>query len=138
RGARRMITRIEAYRYRCFERLNVHAGPYQVLVGKNGAGKSTLLDLPVLIGDLLASSTLETAFFGRPRPESLEPRAAGANDLISNATGNWFALAIEVELSAGIQDTLRSNLAMRRHLADRWLHDASTPFTVRYELSFRR
>jgi energy-coupling factor transporter ATP-binding protein EcfA2 len=133
-----MITRIEAYRYRCFEHLNVQAGSYQVLVGRNGSGKSTLLDLPALIGDLLASSTLETAFFGRPRPESLEPRAAGAKDLIFNGAGNWFALAIEIELSAGIQDALRGNLAMRRHLPDVWLRDVSRPFTVRYELSFRR
>ncbi len=26
-----MITRIEAYRYRCFEKLDVTLGPYQVL-----------------------------------------------------------------------------------------------------------
>ena len=48
-----MITRIEAYRYRCFERLDIAVGPYQVLVGRNGAGKSTLMDIPVLLGEML-------------------------------------------------------------------------------------
>ena len=48
-----MITRIEAYRYRCFERLELDLCPYQVLVGMNGSGKSTLIDIPVLLGEML-------------------------------------------------------------------------------------
>ena len=39
-----MITRIEASRYRCFERLALDVSRYQVLVGRNGAGKSTLIE----------------------------------------------------------------------------------------------
>jgi hypothetical protein len=36
-----MITRLEAIRYRCFERLGVDLGGFQVIVGANGAGKTT-------------------------------------------------------------------------------------------------
>ena len=48
-----MITRLEATRYRCFERLGIDVGDFRVLVGANGSGKTTLLDLPVLLGELL-------------------------------------------------------------------------------------
>ena len=51
-----MITRLEATRYRCFERLGVDVGDFRVLVGANGSGKTTLLDLPVLFGDLLRAT----------------------------------------------------------------------------------
>ncbi len=45
-----MITRIEATRYRCFDKLDVELGDFRVLVGANGSGKTTLLDVPVLFG----------------------------------------------------------------------------------------
>ena len=38
-----MITRIEATRYRCFEKLDVELGDFRVLVGANGSGKTTLI-----------------------------------------------------------------------------------------------
>lgn len=53
-----MITRLEAIRYRCFERLAIDLSNFQVIVGANGAGKTTLLDLPVLFGDLLRATTV--------------------------------------------------------------------------------
>lgn len=37
-----MITRIEATRYRCFDKLDVELGDFRVLVGANGSGKTTL------------------------------------------------------------------------------------------------
>ena len=48
-----MITRLEATRYRCFERLGVDVGAFRVLVGANGSGKTTLLDLPVLLARII-------------------------------------------------------------------------------------
>ncbi|BAZ11972.1 hypothetical protein NIES4071_38000 [Calothrix sp. NIES-4071] len=42
-----MITRIEAFKYRCFDQLDIKVGQYQVLAGANGTGKSTLLDIPL-------------------------------------------------------------------------------------------
>src|SRR5437867_4217330 len=97
-----MITRIEAYRYRCFERLNVVLTGYAVLVGRNGAGKSTLVDIPVLLGEMLQQQSAQAAFFG-PTLSHPRPRADGALDLAFNRTGSWFALAIEVALPEDIQ-----------------------------------
>jgi ABC-type Mn2+/Zn2+ transport system ATPase subunit len=92
-----MITRIEAYRYRCFERLGVDLSPFQILVGCNGAGKSTLVDIPILIGEMLQKQDIHQAFF-RPSPSHERPRADGGMDLVFNRTGGWFALAIEAKL----------------------------------------
>jgi predicted ATP-binding protein involved in virulence len=48
-----VISRIEAYDYRCFPKLAIDLDRYHVFAGANGAGKSTLLDVPVPIGDML-------------------------------------------------------------------------------------
>ncbi len=53
-----MITRLEATRYRCFERLGIDVGDFRVLVGANGSGKTSLLDLPGLLGDLLDAKSV--------------------------------------------------------------------------------
>ena len=52
-----MITRIEATRYRCFDRLDVEGGDFRVPGGANGSGKTTLLD-----GDLLREPTIGEKF----------------------------------------------------------------------------
>jgi len=49
-----MISRIEAFNYRCFDRLDIKLGQYHVLAGANGTGKSTLLDIPLLLGEILS------------------------------------------------------------------------------------
>ena len=58
-----MITRIEAYRYRCFERLDLTLDRFQVFVGPNGAGKTTLLDIPIVLGEMLSARSIEKAFY---------------------------------------------------------------------------
>ncbi len=68
-----MISRIEAFRYRCFDRLDLKVGQYHVLAGANGTGKSTLLDIPLLLNDIL-SQGLVPAFL--EFAESLSPRSA--------------------------------------------------------------
>lgn len=60
-----MITRLEATRYRCFERLGVDVGDFRVLDGANGSGKTTLLDLPELLGDLLGTTSVGSVFLER-------------------------------------------------------------------------
>ena len=92
-----MITRIEAYRYRCFEQLAVALGNYQVLVGKNGAGKSTFIDIPVFLGEMLQRQSAHDAFF-RPTASHPRARADGALDLVFNRTGSWFGFALEAAL----------------------------------------
>jgi len=107
-----MITRIEAYRYRCFERLGVPLGGYTVLIGRNGAGKSTLIDIPVLLGEMLQRQSIQGAFFG-PTASHPRPRADGAQDLVFNHMGPWFALAVEVRLPQEVAD--RAGAACARY-----------------------
>lgn len=91
-----MITRIEATRYRCFEKLDVELGEFRVLVGANGSGKSTLLDIPVLLGDMLRARTIGDAFL-RER-DHRAPRASGFSELIFQGNGDFFIVAIEAAL----------------------------------------
>ena len=91
-----MITRIEATRYRCFEKLDVDLGDFRVLVGANGSGKTTLLDIPVLLGDMFKARTIGDAFL-RER-DHRAPRASGFRELIFQGNGDFFILAIEAAL----------------------------------------
>ena len=76
-----MISRIEAYRYRCFSKLAVELGAYNVLAGANGSGKTTLLDIPVLLGDLLTERVCSAAFL-ESQPSRGSPRARTLTELI--------------------------------------------------------
>jgi hypothetical protein len=133
-----MITRIEANRYRCFEKLAVELGKYQVLVGRNGAGKSTLLDIPILMGEILEKRNIEKAFFGeRTR---LAPRATTAEDLIFARKGDWFSLAIEVRLPGFLAEQLERKTheyLSKREIAARDRDAGRGIGHLRYELGFR-
>lgn len=91
-----MITRIEATRYRCFDKLDVELGDFRVLLGANGSGKTTLLDIPVLFGDMLKARTIGDAFL-RERDDRA-PRASGFRELIFQGKGDFFIVAIEAAL----------------------------------------
>ena len=92
-----MITRIEAYRYRCFEKLDLQLDRFQVFVGPNGAGKTTLLDIPIVLGEMLVTRSIEKAFF-ESTPTHPRPRADYAGDLIYKHLGETFVLAVEARL----------------------------------------
>ena len=118
-----MITRIEAYRYHCFERLGVDLSPFQILVGCNGAGKSTLVDIPILIGEMLQKQDVHQAFL-RPTPSHERPRANGGMDLVFNRAGSWFALAIEAKLPTSIAAQAQANFVryeLSLAVEDSWL-----------------
>ncbi|HEU5406403.1 MAG TPA: hypothetical protein VFU48_01450 [Nitrospira sp.] len=57
-----MITRIEAYRYRCFSKLAVDFQRFNVLAGPNGSGKTTMVDIPVMLGDCIDERVYREAF----------------------------------------------------------------------------
>ena len=76
-----MITRLEAYGYRCFPSLSVGLDRYHVLAGINGAGKTTLLDIPVLMGDMLRRQRVVGAFLERGDKDQA-PRATTLTDLL--------------------------------------------------------
>jgi hypothetical protein len=133
-----MITRIEAYRYRCFEKLSVDFGHYQVLVGRNGAGKSTLLDIPVLIGEMLETRNIQKVFFGER--DRLAPRASSVQDLVFSRKGDWFSLAIEVQLPEFESEKLeRKHVEYlgKREIAARERDPGRSVGFLRYELGFR-
>lgn len=96
-----MLTRIEAYHYRCFADLSVDLDDFHVLAGANGAGKSTLLDIPVLLGDFFARRSVIDCFLekidGRPA------RTQSFNDILHCGRGTEFGLAVEAKLPEEIR-----------------------------------
>ena len=89
-----MITRIEAYGYRCFPELGVDLDRYHVLAGANGAGKTTLLDIPVLIGDMLRRQRGRRRI---PRTAGSRPRGPGQHPHRPAAQGRGDAIAFAFE-----------------------------------------
>ncbi|SRR6266404_4670904 len=61
-----MITRVEAYNYRCLKDVSVPLGPFHILVGPNGSGKSTFLDVIAFLQTFVTDG-LEAAFEERTR-----------------------------------------------------------------------
>jgi len=134
-----VITRLEATRYRCFERLGIDLSEFQVIVGANGSGKTTLLDLPVLLGDLLSATNVALPFMERG-PDA-PARAGSLNELVFAGRGDDFSLAVEARLPDAVQakvlegffarlKTEQSRLAFQKD-QKRW------PTHVRYELGLR-
>lgn len=134
-----MITRLEATRYRCFERLGVDVGDFRVLVGANGSGKTTLLDLPVLLGDLLRANNVSAPFMER-RPE-LPPRAGSLNELVFAGRGSDFSLAVEARLPDAVQsNVLKGMFARKRTERSRQALQEDRrqwPTHIRYEIGLR-
>lgn len=106
-----MITRLEAVRYRCFERLGIDLGDFRVLVGANGAGKTTLLDLPCVLGELLKADNLATTFVVRRGEQPA--RAGSLRELIFARRGDDFSLAIEAKLSEEVRRKWAHSLIAR-------------------------
>ncbi|MBP2847941.1 methylation-associated defense system AAA family ATPase MAD3 [Dickeya oryzae] len=134
-----MITRLEATRYRCFERLGVDVGDFRVLVGANGSGKTTLLDLPVLLGDLLRANNISAPFMER-RPE-LPPRAGSLNELVFAGRGSDFSLAVEARLPEAVQSKVLEGLfaSKRTERSRQALQEdrRQWPTHIRYEIGLR-
>jgi len=126
-----VITRIEAYRYRCFDRLAIDIGTYNVLAGANGSGKSTLLDVPALLGDLVAVRECGAAFLER-QPSRRVPRAHTLTELIHQGRGDSFTLAIEAKLPRHVVDRLvESSSPTLQRDSGQW------PSHLRYEVLLR-
>lgn len=134
-----MITRLEATRYRCFERLGVDVGEFRVLVGANGSGKTTLLDLPVLLGDLLRANNVSAPFMDR-RLE-LPPRAGSLSELVFAGRGSDFSLAVEARLPDAVQSkVLEGMFARKRTERSRQALQEDRrqwPTHIRYEIGLR-
>ncbi|GAB4200168.1 MAG: ATP-binding protein [Sandaracinaceae bacterium] len=124
-----MITRIDATNYRCFEKLSIATGKFGVVAGANGSGKTTLLDIPVLLGDLLRSRSVSSAFMEPLLNRG--PRASTLSELCFRHNGGSFSLGIEAKLPDHVRDEVikLSTPAVQK--------DASKhPTHLRYELRF--
>lgn len=140
-----MITRLEATRYRCFERLGVDVGDFRVLVGANGSGKTTLLDLPGLLGDLLDAKYVIDAFVPRRRKSSESiARASSLRELVFAGRGDDFSFAIEAKLPETVQSKLVEGMFQRLSKAQRQktqspldIDKKRWPSHIRYELGLR-
>lgn len=120
-----MITRIEAYNYRCFPELVVDLDRYHVLAGANGAGKTTLLDIPVLIGDMLGRQAIVGAFLER-QETGRSARASTLTDLLYKGEGDAMAFAFEARLPPSVIEVLGASSQSRL--------GRQVPTHLRYEL----
>jgi energy-coupling factor transporter ATP-binding protein EcfA2 len=126
-----VISRIEAYRYRCFSKLAVELGAYNVLAGANGSGKTTLLDIPVLLGDLLTERVCSAAFL-ESQPSRGSPRAHTLTELIHQDRGDDFVLVVEARLPQDVVHALVDTAAPSTKAdATLWLN------SLRYEVRFQ-
>lgn len=80
-----MITRIEAYDFRCFREVKQSLRPFQILVGPNASGKSAFMDVLAFLGTLV-SEGLDAA---------IGERTENFHDLVWGREGNGFRLAVE-------------------------------------------
>ncbi|MFE4370978.1 AAA family ATPase [Streptomyces sp. NPDC056835] len=101
-----MITRIEAYNYRCFENLAIDLSRFHVLAGANGSGKSTLLDIPVLLRDLLTVRQIADAFLAPSPSTGRPPRALSLAESSHRGQGGGFGFALEAVLPGEIADAI--------------------------------
>lgn len=105
-----MLTRLEAYRYKCFRQMAVDVGAYNVLAGPNGSGKTTLLDIPGLLGEMIASRRIGDPFL-QPL-HSAAPRAERLGNLVHRGRGDEFYLAVEAALPPAERRALDSDGAL--------------------------
>ena len=123
-----MITRIEAHRYRCLEKLGIDLDKYAVLVGANGAGKTTFLDIPVLLAELLGETNFSLAFT-QARNYTQPPRTSSLRELIFAGRGDDFILAVEAKLPDGIvRQLLVDQTGTVQENKEKWLTH------IRYEM----
>ena len=120
-----MITRIEAYSYRCFPELVVDLDRYHVLAGANGAGKTTLLDIPVFIGDMVRARRVVSAVLGRQEARRAA-RASALTDLLYKGHGDAISFALEAKLPPDVEAVLSESSTARL--------GRPVPTHLRYEL----
>jgi ABC-type transport system involved in cytochrome c biogenesis ATPase subunit len=126
-----MISRIEAFRYRCFDHLDIGVGPFHVLAGTNGSGKSTLLDIPILLGDVLKRG-VTAAFLEDASPMGGGARTQRLRDLIHCYRGDFFGFAVQAALPKNVVTTLVERLTPKMQV-----NESTWPSSVRYEIRFQ-
>ena len=126
-----MITRLEATRYRCFERLAIDLSEFQIIVGANGAGKTTLLDIPVLLGELLRADNIANVFLVKSADKPA--RASSFRQLIFAQRGDDFSFAVEARLPDVICQQLIDSMC-----TDSWRGEGVQPWQEKLKNSPER
>jgi len=85
-----MITKVEAYRYRCLRDVRQSLRNSQILVGPNGSGKSAFLDAIAFLGDVIS----------RGLSEAVNERSDNFYDLVWGRKEGTFRLAVEAMTTA--------------------------------------
>ena len=100
-----MIRRIEALNYRSLQYISQELRPFQILVGPNASGKSTFLDVVALLSDFVRNGLEGALLFGM---ELGAGRARSLDELIFNQRGDYFELAVEIEIPPGLQSASKN------------------------------
>lgn len=124
-----MISRIESFKYRCFDHLDIKMANYHVLAGPNGSGKTTLLDIPGLLGDMLRRG-VAPAFLEAPLTSGIA-RSQSLQELVFQKLGDYFAFAVEFQLPESVQIEL-----LNRTPASTQNDERKHPIGLRYEVGF--
>lgn len=125
-----MITRVEAYRYRCFSKLAIDFQGFNVLAGPNGSGKTTMLDIPVLLGDCIDERICSDAFLKNKLSRG-SARAHTLPELVHQERGTDFVLAVECKLPPElVAEALGEATPTVKDNPKRWLDG------LRYEVRF--
>ncbi len=133
-----MITKLEAYKYRCYQTLQAELGEFQVLVGANGSGKTTLLDLVDLFSEMSQTKQAQDVFV-EPTATHPRPRTGILKELVNEKRGNFFGLAVEVQLPVDISQKAANKIkenATTKTAASMILDENLWPGYLRYELQF--
>src|SRR5215472_6120254 len=80
-----MITRVEAYRFRCLREIKQSLRPFQILVGPNASGKSAFMDVLAFLSTLVSEGLQAAA----------SERSKNFHDLVWGRGGYGFRLAVE-------------------------------------------
>lgn len=112
-----MITRMEAYNYRCFRDLDIKISPFSILVGANGSGKSTFMDILGYLKDLNNDGLYE----------AIKKRANYLEEILWMNRGDRFALAVDMEIPEEI----------RKELAGKWTHCRYEVCIGRFDLEYK-
>jgi len=80
-----MITRVEAYRFRCLREIKQSLRPFQILVGPNASGKSAFMDVLAFLSTLVSEGLQAAA----------SERSQNFHDLVWGRGGYGFRLAVE-------------------------------------------
>lgn len=90
-----MITKIEAWNYRCLANVSQALGNFHIITGPNGSGKSTFLEVPQVLA-AFAAGGLEDVWE--------KTRARSMGEVLFQGKGTYFDLAVEARIPEVVRE----------------------------------